>query len=219
MSAAQAARLTVGGGVGAAYLWMGYKASISADPPLLSLLIGLAPLTFSAIALAWHSRSLFWQGLCAVCVVLAIIKIDFLRVNTAWVYFIQHAGMHLLLGVVFGRTLFGKHAQALCSRVAALIYADGRDPELMRYTWNVTLVWTVYFFACAGISILLFFFGSLTAWSVLANLLTPVLIGLIFVVEFLVRIRVLPPEQRASLSRTIQAYREYSNRNKSPSRP
>lgn len=219
MSVTQALRLIVGGAVVAVYLWIGYKASISADPPLLSLLIGLAPLTFSAIALAWHSRSVIWQGLCAVCIVLAIINIDFLRVNTAWVYFIQHAGMHVMLGIVFGRTLFGSHAQALCSRVAALIYADGRDPALMRYTWNVTLAWTVYFFVCAGASVLLFFFGPLTAWSALANLVTPVLIGLIFVVEFLVRIRVLPPEQRASLSRTIQAYREYSNRNKSPSRP
>jgi len=219
MSVGQVVRLVVGGGFGAAYLWVGYKASISADPPLLSLIIGMTPLTLSAVALAWHSRSIWWQALCVLCILAGIVEIDFLRANTAWVYFIQHAGMHLLLGTMFGRTLGGTHAEALCSRMAALIYTDGTDPYLMRYTWNVTLAWTVYFFVCAGVSILLFFFGPLEVWSFLANLLTPVLIGLIFVVEFLIRIRVLPPEQHASISRTIQAYREFSEHNKTSSRP
>jgi uncharacterized membrane protein len=215
MSLAQLARIGVIGAIGGAYLWMGFEASISSDPPLLALLVGLAPLSFSAIAAAWHSRSLALQIVCAGALVWMGMNIEFLRTNTPWVYFIQHFGMHVLLGIMFGRTLTRLPEQALCSQISALVCRDATDVAFFRYTWKVTLAWTIYFAMSALISGVLFFCGPLDVWSVFANLLTPVLIGLMFAVEFLIRLRVLPPEQHASISRTIAAYREYSQRKKS----
>ena len=44
---------------------------------------------------------------------------------------------------------------------------------------------------------------------VFANLLTPVFVGLMFVVEYLVRVRVLPDREHFSIAATIKAYRSY----------
>jgi len=55
-----------------------------------------------------------------------------------------------------------------------------------------TLTWTVYFITSAVLSVGLFFFGPIAVWSYFANLLTPVIVGLVFVIEYLVRVRVLP---------------------------
>jgi uncharacterized membrane protein len=49
-------------------------------------------------------------------------------------------------------------------------------------------------------------------WSYFANLLTPILVGLMFVVEYLVRVRVLPDRAHFSIAQTIQAYRTYEQR-------
>jgi uncharacterized membrane protein len=52
----------------------------------------------------------------------------------------------------------------------------------------------------------LFFFSSLQAWSVLANLVTmPLVVGL-FVAEYLVRIRLHPDFQHASILDGVRAY-------------
>lgn len=197
---------------GAAYLWLGYAASASSDPPLAGIIVGLAPLAFTAILLAWQSRDLWLQGLCLAVVAALVFNLDFLRIHTAWVYFIQHAGMHGMLGIMFGRTLFGRHEEALCSRVAAVVLRDKTDEAFFRYTWNLTTVWTVYFTVTTVTSAALFAAAPLQIWSVFANLLTPVFVAAIFGVEFIVRICVLPRNQRASIAHTVNAYREYAQR-------
>jgi uncharacterized membrane protein len=212
MSAVQLLRTGVIALVGAVYLWLGHQASISADPPLASLLIGLAPLSLSALLLAWASRSLWLIGLCAGALLLMLTNIEFLRANTPWVYFVQHAGMHSLLGIMFARTLSRDHAQALCSKVSYMVWGDQLDAPFYLYTWRVTWVWTAYFALATLASVLLFWLAPLAWWSVFANLLTPVLIGAIFVIEFAVRQRVLPKDRHASIAQTIRAYREYSAR-------
>lgn len=198
--------------VGAAYLWLGHQASISSDPPLLSLLIGLAPLSLSALLLAWASRSPWLLGLCVAALLLMLLNLDFLRANTPWVYFIQHAGMHAMLGVMFGRTLSSDHTKALCSQVSRVVWGDQLDAAFYLYTWRVTAVWTGYFVLATLVSTLLFGLAPLAWWSVFANLLTPVIIGAIFVIEFAIRQRVLPRDRHASIAQTIQAYRDYSQR-------
>jgi uncharacterized membrane protein len=212
MQGKQVLRWIVLAALGAGYLWLGHWASVSDDPPLLSLLIGLAPLSFSAVLLAWHSGSVWLQALCAACLLAVLLNLDFLRVNTAWVYFIQHVGMHTLLGIMFGRTLGKGHEAALCSSLSKLVYAPPLDEKFFRYAWIVTIVWTAYFGLATFISTLLFFFASPTNWSIFANLLTPVFIGGIFLVESLTRMRALPHRKHVSISESIRAYREYADR-------
>lgn len=212
MSGKQYLRLALMAPFGLAYLWLGHQASTSSDPSLASLLIGIAPLAFSALALVWQARSAWLAALSIAVLALLLSHLDFLRREAAWVYFVQHAGMHALLGLMFGRTLGGADADALCSKISHLVYGDQLDASDDRYTWRVTLAWTIYFGVTTLLSVLLFWLAPLEIWSIYANLLTPLIIGALFVIEFAIRLRVLPRDRQASIAATIRAYREYSQR-------
>ena len=192
---------------------MGYHASISDHPPLVVILIGIAPLAAIALVSAWHSRvrSLSLM-LFAACALTAILNLDNLRNHAAWLYFVQHAGAMLLLGIMFGSTLGRTHADALCSRIAAFVIPKPLDAVYLHYTWKVTLAWTLFFAISALLSVLLFFFGPIEVWSIFANLLTPPLLGIMFAGEYLIRLRTMPDRAHFSITETIQAYREYSRR-------
>ena len=76
---------------------------------------------------------------------------------------------------------------------------DHLPPEVERYTRHVTLAWTIFFLSLFTLSSALYFGGHLEAWSYLANILSPLLIGAMFVVEYIVRHRVLPHWERIGL--------------------
>jgi uncharacterized membrane protein len=59
----------------------------------------------------------------------------------------------------------------------------------------------------ASVSALLFFFAPAAIWSAFANLLSLLLIVLMFAAEHFVRLRVLPPEDQSSMADTIRGYR------------
>lgn len=202
--------------LGAAYLWLGHLGSISANPPAICLLTGILPLWAVAVALAWHTRPRWlWLALLALATLALLLRLDLLRHNTAWVFFIQHAGTHALLGLSFGRTLLAGHEHALCSRIARISHGE-LSPRMARYTWQVTLAWTIYFFAAALCSLGLFALAPLEIWSVFANLLTAPLIGTMFLIEYLIRRKVFPNERHIGVLGTIQAYRNYSRSETKP---
>jgi uncharacterized membrane protein len=119
-------------------------------------------------------------------------------------FFIEHAGANLVLAIVFGRTLAGEH-EALVTRFARIVHASV-PPEVERYTRQVTVAWTVFFLTMFALSCVLYLGGMLAAWSVLANLLTPILIASMFVVEYAVRHRVLPHWERTGILGGIRAF-------------
>ena len=198
---------------GAAYLAFSHLLTIDERPSLLMLALGVTPLTVIALLAAWHSR-LRWLALAllALLALTVLLYLEALRNHVNWLYFMQHAGTMMLLAITFGSTLGRGDADALCSRVTRLMLVGPADPVYMRYTWKVTLVWTVYFMVSGVVSVSLFFFGPLAVWSYFANLLTPVIVGLMFVIEYLVRVRVLPDRAHFSIAQTIQAYRSYETR-------
>jgi uncharacterized membrane protein len=110
--------------------------------------------------------------------------------NIAWVYFIQHAGTNVMLAAVFGLTLV-RGRQPLCTRLAEAVRGSV-GPDVVRYTRQVTLAWTLFFVAISLVSMALFLSGSVGAWSVFANFLWLPLILLMFGAEYLVRLRRLP---------------------------
>ncbi len=132
-----------------------------------------------------------------------------LRSNVPLLYYLQHLGIHVALGVFFGRSLLGP-GEALITRMARRIFSHELSARKVRYTRNVTLAWTVFFFANALVSTMLFIFAPRAIWSVHANLLTGPLIGLMFLVEHLWRRRVLPPHERPGLADIVRAYRRES---------
>lgn len=198
---------------GAAYLIFSHLLTIDERPSLLMLALGVTPLTVMALLAAWHSR-MRWLALTllAVLALTVLLYLEELRNHVNWLYFMQHAGTMVLLAITFGSTLGRGDADALCSRVTRLMLAGPADPVYMRYTWKVTLVWTAYFILSGLVSVGLFFYGPLAVWSYFANLLTPVIVGLMFVIEYLVRVRVLPDRAHFSIAQTIQAYRSYEQR-------
>ena len=198
---------------GAAYLAFSHLLTITERPSTLMLALGVTPLTAMALLAAWHSRmrwlSLALLGALATTVLLYLGE---LRNHVNWLYFAQHVGSMLLLAITFGSTLGGDDADALCSRVTRMMLSGAPDPAYMRYTMKVTVVWTGYFVTSALVSVALFFFGPIVVWSTFANLLTPVIVGLMFVIEYGVRVRLLPDRAHFSIAQTIQAYRAYERR-------
>ena len=197
----------------AAYLAFSHLLTIDERPSLLMLALGVTPLTVMALLAAWHSR-MRWiaLSLLAVLAMTVLLYLENLRNHINWLYFMQHAGTMTLLAITFGSTLGRGDADALCSRVTSLMLVGPTDPVYMRYTWKVTLVWTAYFILSGMVSVGLFFYGPLAIWSYFANLLTPVIVGLMFVIEYLVRVRVLPDRAHFSIAQTIKAYRSYEQR-------
>jgi len=79
-------------------------------------------------------------------------------------------------------------------------------PAMEAYSRKVTLAWTVYFVAMAALSLVLYALAPFDAWATFANLVTPLAILLMFVGEYLLRYRLHPEFERATLAQAVRAY-------------
>jgi uncharacterized membrane protein len=172
--------------------------------------VAVLPVIAALFMALWRLPQWAWRvaGALAVLGVLAWIWPK-LRHNVPLLYYLQHLGIHVALGVFFGKSLLG-HGDALITRMARRIFGHELSDRKVRYTRNVTLAWTVFFFANALVSTLLFIFAPPAIWSIHANLLTGPLLGLMFLVEHLWRLCVLPPHERPGIADIVQAYRRES---------
>lgn len=169
--------------------------------------LAVAPLVAIVVILLWRAANPLWMVIGGLCVIALLATIwPTLRQNVALLYFIQHFGTNLALGILFGRSLFGQR-QALVTHFAMLAHDGKISPTKTRYTRAVTIAWTVFFLGMATVSALLFFFAPAAAWSAFANLLSLLLIALMFIIEHLIRLRALPPEDQSSVADTIRGYR------------
>lgn len=205
-------RLAVFGVAGAIYLGLGYLASSSTHPPLLAVLVTAIPVVAGFIAACWHTPlRLPAIALCLGALAVLSLRVDFLLSHAAWLYFFQHVGAMVALGIMFGSTL-RTHESALCSRIAQFTLAAPLDAQYLQYTWRVTLAWTIYFVVSAALSIGLFFAYSLEAWSLFAAVITPISLPIMFGGEYLIRLRALPDRPHFSIAETIGSYQKYVNR-------
>ena len=197
---------------GAIYLGLGYLASSSTHPPLLAVLVTAIPVIAGCIAACWQTP-LRWPAvaLCVAALALLSQRVEFLLGHAAWLYFLQHIGAMVSLGIMFGNTLRTREG-ALCSRIARFAVAAPLDADYLEYTWRVTLAWTLYFWVSAALSVGLFFGGTLAAWSLFAAVLTPVSLGVMFGAEYLIRLRALPGRPHFSIAQTIESYKKYVQR-------
>jgi uncharacterized membrane protein len=189
-----------------AYMLISHYAS-SLPPKDGSRFVAIALLLYLAIAavLAWRSRHrVAWLLLCAALATLAWRHLGAIGDHAAWVYFIQHAGGNAVLALVFGASLVGNRVP-LCSRIAAIVH-NPLEPRLARYTRQVTLAWTVFFAANAGMSAVLFAYAPVAIWSVFANILDLPLVALMFAVEYVVRLRLLPDIEHVSIFDAMRRY-------------
>ncbi|MBV8045740.1 MAG: hypothetical protein JO171_01190 [Paludibacterium sp.] len=201
-------------GVLGLYVLLSYVASSSTHPPVVAVVVGSLPLAAGIVAACWRSP-FRWAATAACLAALAAIalNIDRLLGHAAWLYFVQHLGAMVSLGVLFGSTL-KSHEGALCSRVARIAIAEPLDARYRHYTWRVTLAWTSYFAISALVSITLFCWAPLPVWAFFATVLTPVSLGVMFGGEFLIRLRVMPDRPHFNIAQTIRSYRQYMQQRK-----
>lgn len=165
----------------------------------------LGPLLLAALAVALQRRQ--WHMLAALA--LAVIGLAAVVARGGLgdmnrLYVLQHVGIHLALCASFGATLLGGRL-SLIGRVAEHVHGT-LSPAMAAYTRAVTRVWTIYFAAMALVSIWIYATGAWSTWSLLANVLTPIVIAALFIGEYLLRYRLHPEFERTTLSAAVRAY-------------
>lgn len=170
-------------------------ALLAAAAPLGIMPLDLARRRFGAVGVLGASL-----GLAAVFAAVAPYLMD----RVSWIYFLQHVAINGCLGWLFGRTLFAGR-QPLCTFFASFL-PGSMSPAVIRYTRQVTVAWSAFFFCLVAISILLFFLAPMAVWSAFANLMTFPLICLMFVLDHLAKKFMLPPEDQLGPTAAFRAY-------------
>jgi len=169
----------------------------------------LAPLLLALGALALRHRHLPTALAClAALALLAWIGASGQAQSINRLYLLQHAGIHFALGCAFAVTL-RRGATPLITVLAAGVGVTKR-PTMTCYTRRVTLLWVGYFFAMTVLSLALYAWAPWWVWSLLANLVTPVAVVVLFVGEYAVRYRLHPEFERVALLQSLRAYRRLS---------
>jgi uncharacterized membrane protein len=105
----------------------------------------------------------------------------------AWLLFAAPAAINLAFGGHFGRTLFDGR-EPLIARYARREHgAEALPGDLGRYARRLTWLWTLWFLAAAVASIVLAATAPLAIWSAFANVACYVVVGVLFVGEYLYR--------------------------------
>ena len=93
----------------------------------------------------------------------------------------------LSVAAIFGFSLL--FPPTLVERIARLTEHD-LPPSGVIYTRKVTAIWTVFLIANAGVSAVTALWGTLAQWTLWNGLLSYLLMGTLFIGEWLVRKRV-----------------------------
>ena len=174
----------------------------AAEPWAVGVLLG--PLWLTALGLA---GSRFGAPGLAVAALAGVLGFALVLLGEAGdpnrLYMLQHVGINALLCGWFGGTL-RRDRLSLIGQFAQRIHP--LSPGMRDYTRRVTCVWTAYFALMVVASVVVYATLSFAAWSVLANLLTPLMVGVLFVGEYLLRYRLHPEFERTRLIDTVRAF-------------
>lgn len=130
--------------------------------------------------------------------------------HTGFIFWIQDVSLLSVLLLTFGRTLLAG-SQPLCVQFAKMLHGE-LPSEHERYARQVTVAWTLFFAIMIMISSLLFFLTSLAVWSFFVNFMILPLVGLMFLVEFMVRQRKLSNLPPSHILDAVRAYMSKSTR-------
>ena len=173
--------------------------------PTLGALLSLVPASLFLAWMASRTRHRAAAGVALAVVAVAIVLgWPLLERHFQHVFFVEHVAINLALAAVFGRTLFGGRVP-LVTHFARMVHGE-LPAEVARYTRQVTAAWTALFLGIAAASCALYLGGWLAAWSFLANFLNPALLAAMFVLEYVVRHRVLPDWERVGVLGGIRAF-------------
>jgi len=166
----------------------------------------LTPMLVAIAIGAWRAgQHMLGSAAALAIVVLCTQALRGVPISPPVLYLAQHVGIHLFLAVGFGSTLRAGHTP-LITTLAARVHRE-LTPAMVVYTRKLTLAWVLYFVGMAALSLALFAFASFDAWALFANLLTPCSLALMFGAEYLLRYRLHPEFERASIADAIRSYR------------
>jgi len=198
-------RYVVMGVAGVAYMIASQWLMTRTPPSPWSAVALLTPMLGAVAIGTWRSGRRAWSLLAAA--VFAALALQAARgggLSPERLYLTEHVAIHIFLAISFGLTL-RRGARPLISRLADRVHG-GLTPAMERYTRKVTAAWTIYFGAMAALSIGLYASASFAAWALFANLLTPAALMLMFFGEYLLRNRLHPEFEKATLQDMIRAY-------------
>ena len=202
-----ALRLVAAGLAAAAYLGGSHWLMTSAPSSRWSAVAIVGPMLAAAAAVAWQRRQRVFAIALAGATAALVVQAD--RgggVAPETLYLGQHVAIHLLLAFVFGSTLAAGR-EPLVSALARRVHG-GLTPGMAAYSRKVNVAWTVYFVAMALVSIVVFVAAPFALWATFANLVTPLAIVAMFIGEYLLRYRLHPEFERATLAQAVRAYAE-----------
>jgi uncharacterized membrane protein len=127
-----------------------------------------------------------------------------LEKNFPVVYLLQEGGFYSLMALSFGLSLRNGRV-SLCTQLADKVHGPLSARELI-YTRRVTAAWALFFLSIAAVTLCLFLWAPLRVWSFFANFCVVPLIGLMFVMEYVIRRRVLPHVSRQGMLAAIRVY-------------
>ena len=197
--------IALGIALSAAFAVLAHAALVEGTSPAVGALVAAVPLTLLALLAARRAGHPAVLVL-AIAAVGAVLWFGWggLERNFPHLLFMEHATTNLLLAILFGRTLFGGR-EPLVTTFARLVHGS-LPPEVVRYSRQVTVAWTIFFLAMLAASCGLYLSGQRAAWSVLANFATPIGVAAMFTIEYAVRHRVLPNWERVGILGSVRAF-------------
>ena len=199
------AGIALGIGLSIAFTFLAHAAIVEGVPPAVGAALSLVPIAILAL---WAARRSHHRVGVVAAIIAAAVGLAFgwkeLERHFPDLFFLEHAGANLALGILFGRTLLPGR-EPLVTRFARIVHGEV-PPVVERYTRKVTIAWTLFFATLCVSSSVLYLGRFLEAWSFLANILSPFLIGAMFVIEYAVRLRALPDWEQVGIMGGIRAF-------------
>ena len=200
---AQIVRITLTVLVLGAYSLFAHFGTVASADSWMAVAMAVGPIMALAIIHVGTAYRLAVVLGCGLVVTYLLLQRALTGLDLSWIYFIQHAGTNAILCYVFGQSLRAGRTPSV-SRMAMLL-EGALQPEVSRYTRQVTVAWTIFFGLAATISSLLYFMAPLVTWSIFANILYAPLVLAMFGIEYLVRVLILPRGVHTNLLVTLQA--------------
>ena len=190
---------------GLAYVAISYRLMSSHPGSGWHAIVVVAPMLLLAAALAWQRRQ---RAIAAIAVAATALLLYQARdgggLSAEAIYVVEHVAIHALLAVVFGLTLIGGR-ESLITALAQRVHS-GLTPAMEIYSRKVTVAWTLYFVAMAALSLVLYALAPFSTWAAFAGLASPLALLALFVGEHVLRYRLHPEFERATLAQAVRAY-------------
>ncbi len=187
------------------YAALSYYSDSVTDAPNLATGLSLGPVVLIGLALAWRwTRPLIAVLMFAVTCAVIYCYWPVIRSNYQWSNLVQQAAAYGFVALGFVRSL-SSGVVPLCTQMADKLHGP-LTPAEVAYTRRATAAWAIFYalltLAIGG----LFFVASARVWSLFVNFAIFGLIGLMFVAEHTIRLKVLPRRRRGD---TLVALRQF----------